>query len=86
MAQLAQDHHETIQDKDIDTSISPEQYDQKLEALLRNIPEMQCIQEPENSPMSWKVTEDQVRKAISSAKDGSATGLDGCPYKVWKKL
>jgi len=36
--------------------------------------------------MSWKVTEDQVSKALCRTKDGTATGLDGCPYELWKAL
>ena len=36
--------------------------------------------------MSWKLTEEQVQKALSLAKDRSATGLDRCPYELWKAL
>ena len=82
----ARDHHEALQEEDIDPNISPEEYDQKLEEILRNVPETQRLQEPGNTPMSWKLTEEQVQKALSLAKDGSATGLDGCPYELWKAL
>ena len=36
--------------------------------------------------MSWKVTEEQVSKALHRTKDGTAIGLDGCPYELWKAL
>ena len=34
----------------------------------------------------WKIMEEQVSKALNHTKDGMATGLDGCPYKLWKML
>jgi len=36
--------------------------------------------------MNWPVEKEQVRKAILTAKHGSATGIDGCLYELWKKL
>jgi len=36
--------------------------------------------------MNWTVRRDQVREAILISKNGSATGMDGCPYELWKKL
>jgi len=86
MTKLARDHHKRLQEEDINTNISQDEYTTNLEDLLRNIPESQCIPEPERSPMNWKITKAQVQKALELAKDRSATGLDSCPYKLWKKL
>ena len=86
MANLARNHHDTMQNADIDRNMSPEQYNTKLNNLLRDIPENQCLEDPERTAMSWKVTEDQVRRALQRTKDNSATGLDGCPYELWKAL
>jgi len=36
--------------------------------------------------MNWAVKREQVRDTIITAKNSSATGMDGCPYKLWKKL
>ena len=57
-----------------------------LENILSEIPENQQLEEPERTIMSWKVTEEQVSKALHCTKDGMATGLDGCPYELWKAL
>jgi len=86
MAELARNHHDTLQDEDIDPDMSPEEYDRMLDEILREIPERQRLEEPERTRMSWKVTENQVSKALHRTKDGTATGLDGCPYELWKAL
>jgi len=36
--------------------------------------------------MFQKIKNEQVERAIKLSKDGSATGIDGCPYKLWKAL
>lgn len=36
--------------------------------------------------MDRLITEDNVKKALNDAKNGTATGMDGCPYKLWKLL
>ena len=36
--------------------------------------------------MNWKITENQLSKALLLSKDRSATGLNGIPYELWKTL
>ena len=36
--------------------------------------------------MEWLITYPQVCKALNLAKNGTATGLDSCPYELWKEL
>jgi len=36
--------------------------------------------------MNWKILEVQVSKALHLTRDGATTGLDGCPYELWKAL
>jgi hypothetical protein len=36
--------------------------------------------------MNWPVDIEQIRQAIFMSKNGSAAGVDGCPYELWKKL
>jgi len=86
MAELAREHHDTLQDEDIDPNMSHKEYTEKLENILRVIPETQRLQEPERSSMNWKISEVQVSKALRLTRDGAATGLDGCPYELWKAL
>ena len=86
MAEIACNHHESLQEEDIDPDINPEEYNTRLNEILDKIPENQRLVEPDQTNMCWKVTEDQVSQALSRTKDGTATGLDGCPYELWKAL
>ena len=86
MAELARNHHDTLQNEDVTPGIDPNVFEEKLNDLLQHIPANQRLEEPERTKMNWKVTEDQVRKALHLSKDGSATGLNGIPYELWKTL
>ena len=86
MAELTRDHHEALQNEDIDPNISSEEYDTILDEVLNEILVSQRLEDPERTNMSWKVTEEQVSQALHRTKDGTATGLDGCPYELWKML
>ena len=86
MAELARDHHNTLQNEDINLNMNPEEYNRLLDKILSEIPENQCLEEPERTRMSWKITENQVSKVLYHTKDSTATSLDGCPYELWKTL
>jgi hypothetical protein len=36
--------------------------------------------------MNRPIEKEQVKEAIATAKSGTATGTDRCPYELWKKL
>jgi hypothetical protein len=38
------------------------------------------------SPLNWQVRETHTAKALHLTKNGSTTGMDSCPYKLWKAL
>ena len=40
------------------------------------------LDKPENSPMQWPVKETQVEKALKISRNGSATGMDRCPFEL----
>ena len=86
MAEIAWNHHDSIQNEDINPDENPKDYESLVNEVLNEIPMDQRLKEPDNTMMSWKVTEDQVSKALHRTKDGTATGLDGCPYELWKAL
>jgi len=64
MAKLACDHHDTLQSKDIDPNMSIEEYNMLINDFLNEIPESQCLEDPDRTTMSWKITEEQVSKAL----------------------
>jgi hypothetical protein len=86
MTELAQNYHDTLQSNNLNQDISREELEQRLQMILEEIPANQHLQGPERTQMSQKITEQQVRNALKMTQDGSVTGLDGCPYELWKAL
>jgi len=64
MAELACDHHNTLQSEDIDPNMSIEEYNTLINNFLNEIPESQRLEDPDRTMMSWKITEEQVSKAL----------------------
>jgi exonuclease III len=85
MAELARKHHENLQLDNTPDLDDPERA-RELEEILGGIPYTQKFPDPQNSELNEGITSDCVKKALKIAKNGSATGLDGCPYKLWKEL
>ena len=86
MAQIARNYHENLQRRDpIDNSTLDEDEIQ-LTQLLDEIPLNQKLDNPAQTDMNWPITQNQVLRALKLTKNGTATGLDGCPYKLWKTL
>jgi len=75
-----------LQNKGINPNMNPDEFDKNLSHLLNDIPISQRLPEPDRLRMNWKITEDQLSKALLLSKDGSTTGLNGIPYELWKTL
>ena len=85
MADLAKRYHDALQNNGIEEPPS-NGLDQKMNNILREIPEEQKFQNPRTSKLNKGITKDSVEEALRLAKNGSATSLDGCPYELWKEL
>ena len=85
MAKLARDYHENLQHADLGL-VDRGEFEMSANILLEEIPPHQRLEEPRNSPLNWLATEAHTEKALHLAKNGSATGMDGCPYELWKTL
>ena len=85
MADLARSHHNNLQKQDIIIQDINERT-ADIELALRAVPPQQRLEAPERSPMSTMANEDHVLRALSFAKNNTATGMDGCPYELWKAL
>ena len=85
MAELAKRYHEALQHTDTNDHTTID-LDGRIEEILKEIPDTQKFRNPEESELNQNVTEEIVEKALKLAKNGSATGQDGCPYELWKKL
>jgi hypothetical protein len=86
MAELARDYFDDLQQKDLANFDNNLKYNQKLNNILDEIPAQQKLQEPHMTMLNWPIMRTQVEEAIHLGKNGSAMGLDGCPYELWKIL
>ena len=85
MAKLARDYHENLQMANLGL-LDHDKLEMSTDVLLQEIPEGQKITHPEALPLNWLVRETHTTKALHLTKNGSATGMDGCPYELWKAL
>ena len=84
MAEIAWKYHDDLQSKNLLNYHDPERQAAQAE-VLQQIPEFQKFNTPE-SDITNLITKDQVTVALHSSKNGTATGLDGLPYELWKLL
>jgi hypothetical protein len=63
-----------------------DEYDLHLDNILNEIPITQKLEDPTNTTMNWQIMQAQVLKALCLTKNRTATGLDACPYELWKTL
>ena len=86
MAELSRDFHNNLQSEDLHHFRDPVDHNLNLRQVLDAIPASQKLSEPHLTEMNWSATEVQIAKAIELGKNKTATGLDGCPYELWKAL
>ena len=84
MAKLAKEYHNNLQTTDLvpDTV----DHEERTSLILDEIPEHYTLSQTDAIAMNKTVTESQTERALNLSKNKSATGLDGCPYELWKKL
>lgn len=86
MVKLVMRYHSDLQQKDIDANISPQEYKERMEAALNAIPPTQRLSKAAREQLDWSLPQAQVLFALKSTKNGTTTGLDGCPYELQKAL
>ena len=86
MAKLARDYHYDLQLQDLWAPNTADEYTRCLNNTLNEIAKSHKLCEPDRTTLNWYVTKAQVTKAINLSKNGLATGIDGCPYELWKTL
>ena len=86
MAKIVRDYHENLQNKGLSQTENQEEYKNKTKTFLSHILIEQKIPEHDATPMNGPIDSKQVQEAIFMSKNGSTTGMDGCPYELWKKL
>ncbi|KAJ3833926.1 hypothetical protein F5878DRAFT_497809, partial [Lentinula raphanica] len=82
MSEIARDYHASTQDDPSEINI--EEKTEHIEVVTNHIKRKLHISQQEN--LNKCITEEQVHKALMSAKPGKAAGLDGIIVEVWQKL
>jgi hypothetical protein len=85
MAELARTYHQNLQ---TDANLPPplEERAQQIRKPLAAIPPEQALENPGEFSMNNLLDEQLVRKSIDLTKNRTATGVDSCPYELWKVL
>ena len=86
MAILAKNYHLKLQSDGIHDNENHDEYTHALNEILNIIPETQHLEDPLFTPLNWEATQEQTEEALRISKNGSATGVDGCSYELWKNL
>jgi exonuclease III len=82
MAEIARNHHESVQNDGPDIAPDDRERDivyahSKIQNKLTNI---------QKAAMAKRIRENEVEAAIQAAPPGKAAGLDGLPAEIWKEL
>jgi hypothetical protein len=84
MADLARTYHDDLQKKDLPQNA--DDHEVRVDLILSEIPDDQALEQSDAAAMDHAITETQTEVALHLSKNGSATGMDGCPYELWKTL
>lgn len=85
MAELARKYHDNLQTDGIN-EVEEDKRVAQIEKALTFTLEKQTLNNLGETQMYWKVKSTQVETAIELSKRRSSTGMDGCPYELWKAL
>lgn len=81
MAEIARKHHDLLQTVDITADPQREAaITNALGSISMKLPD-QCKDE-----LVARITPNEVKQALEQCDNGSATGLNGLPYELWKSL
>lgn len=84
MAELARNYHHDLLSDDLNTD--PGVRAQTITEVLTSITPESTLPNRQKATMSEKLTEQDVRTALKFTKNGTATGINGLPYELWKTL
>ncbi|KAJ3474750.1 hypothetical protein NLI96_g12277 [Meripilus lineatus] len=84
MAELGKTFFDNLQLSGIDPDEDRTARENTMKNQLKNI-ETKLSDESQNA-MNRHISESEIETAIMSMENGKATGLDGIPYELWKRL
>ncbi len=83
MAEMARTHHMHVQRDDPGMKTAAER-ELDIEAALDSLDE--TVSEEQAADLGGEITYDECARSLRTAKNGTAPGLDGIPFEVWKAL
>lgn len=83
MADIAREHHTTLQDDGICSERSAER-DETTTGVLNTLKPRVSPEQKET--LAAKLDENDVESALRLTKNPASPGLDGIPYEVWKAI
>ncbi|KAG2132117.1 uncharacterized protein EDB93DRAFT_1094049 [Suillus bovinus] len=84
MAEIARSHHKNLQ-KDNMSKQEAEIRQTEIQNTMSKIPQSQKLWN-DNSLLHNLLKENHIHEALYASKAGSAAGIDGIPYEIWKNL
>ncbi|KAG0694782.1 hypothetical protein DFH29DRAFT_754930, partial [Suillus ampliporus] len=85
MAEVARKYHDNLQRANTQDTEATLRH-ATIQSNLDEIPEEQKMTDPPLCPLNDPIPESDVNEALYSSKAGSAAGIDGIPYEMWKTL
>ncbi|KAJ7616838.1 hypothetical protein DFH06DRAFT_926602, partial [Mycena polygramma] len=82
MAEIARDYHNDLQEDESERS--PQAKSDAINAVLQGMSSLE--NEPEMKELAELLTEEDVIQALRESSNGTASGMDGIPNELWKKL
>ncbi|KAK0241001.1 hypothetical protein EDD85DRAFT_734897, partial [Armillaria nabsnona] len=82
MAEMARNYHDELQDQDMNAHL--DKCDAVIKDLLKNVTAMPAPEIIEN--LKKTLTREKVETALKLSKDGTAPGLNGAPYELYKTI
>ncbi|KAL7277489.1 hypothetical protein ACG7TL_008410 [Trametes sanguinea] len=83
MAELAREHYDSVQ-RDGPETRSPQERERDTEAVLKTIGTR--LNDEQRGTVGGPIDRDECQHALKHAKSGTAPGLDGIQYEVWKTV
>jgi hypothetical protein len=84
MAELARNYHNHLLQAGLDTP--PDDREIIISEVLATVLPEDTLPNSESASMGNRLSEQEVLEALKSSKNGTATGVNGLPYELWKIL
>ncbi|KAA1474321.1 DNase I-like protein, partial [Dentipellis sp. KUC8613] len=86
MAELARQYHDDLQMAGRNPNESEAHRQAVINGVTAHIPDNQLLPPDKETSLASLLEAKDVEASLLGAKLGTAAGIDGCPYELWKKI